>query len=556
VIWEPSRWGWALVLARAFARTGDPRYVARFRELRDDWMAANPPATGPNWKCGQESALRLIAACVATAILGACDGAQAGDYAAIASLAEATGRRIDANLDYALSQDNNHGLSELAGLLTVAVLFPELPDARRRGRRARAALIRELDRLVAADGCFAQYSTNYHRLMLHDAIWCGRLLALAGEPLPPETLARIDAAAVWLWQVMEPADGGVPCYGSNDGANFLKLDGGAYGDHRAAVQLAFAFTRGRPVLPDGPWNETAAWLFGPAVLGVPPQAPDHGSFSAHSAGYHVLCRAATKAFVRCGPHRFRPHHADQMHVDLRRNGRPLTLDPGSYSYNAPKPWDHAFKHTRFHNTVSVDGRDQMEKAGRFLWLPWTGGSSEPLRELVDGALLVWEGETDAWRRLTSPVSHRRAIVLHRGGEATVIDRLQSAGEHDYRLHWLLPDAELQESPGGLGAVLTGPDGATSAVAAAAGGAGASADWVHADHATGRGWASPRYLERVPAWSWEIRARGTTVWFATHFGSAAVAVGFTAKTVRIGDVILALGHDGALLRDRPAGKSFA
>lgn len=555
-IWESSRWGWALDLARAFARTGDRRFAGRFRQLRNDWMAENPPGTGPNWKCGQEAALRLIAACIATAIMACRGQTNSSGLRQLVSLAEATARRIEANLDYALSQDNNHGLSELAGLLTVAVMFPELPGALERRQRARKGLIRELNRLVSEDGSFAQYSTNYHRVLLHDAVWCGRLLLAAGEPLPSDTLARIDAAAVWLWQMMDPADGSVPCYGSNDGANFLKLDGGIYGDYRAAVQAVFVFTRGALVLPAGPWDETTAWLFGPTMLVQSHRELKRGNFVAPSAGYHVLRRAGTDVFVRCGPHRFRPHHADQLHVDLRRDGRPLTLDPGTFSYNAPSPWDHAFKNTRFHNTVSVDGLDQMEKAGRFLWLPWTTGTSNALKELEGGSLLCWEGETDAWLRLASPVRHRRAVLLHADGDATVIDRLQSSDEHEYRLHWLLPDAQLEMTNDGLGAILTGSDDIGVTVEAAAGGAGALANWVRAEEQTCRGWAAPRYLERVPAWSWEIRACGTTVWFGTHFGRSAATLAFTGETMRVRGLTLSLGSDrnGPLLNNFKA-KTF-
>ena len=341
---------------------------------------------------------------------------------------------------------------------------------------------------------------------------------------------------------MEPADGSVPCYGSNDGANILKLDNGSYGDFRAAVQAAFVLTRGAPVLSAGPWNETAAWLFGSAILAQPHCAPERENFKAASAGYHMLRREGTEVFVRCGPHRFRPHHADQMHVDLRRDGQPLTLDPGTFSYNAPPPWDHAFKNTRFHNTVSVDGLDQMSKAGRFLWLPWSGGTSEPVRALAEGTLLCWEGETDAWQRLATPVRHRRAVLLHAHEEVTVIDRLQSAGEHEYTVHWLLPDSRREELNGGSGAILAGRDGTVSTVEVAAAAASVQTSWVRADAQSCRGWVSPRYLERVPAWSWEIRASGTNVWFATHFGRSAVALAFAADTLQIGSETFSLGTD--------------
>jgi hypothetical protein len=37
----------------------------------------------------------------------------------------------------------------------------------------------------------------------------------------------------------------------------------------------------------------------------------------------------------------------------------LALDPGTYQYNAPPPWENALNVTRVHNTVMVDGQDQM-----------------------------------------------------------------------------------------------------------------------------------------------------------------------------------------------------
>jgi len=131
----------------------------------------------------------------------------------------------------------------------------------------------------------------------------------------------------------------------------------------------------------------------------------------------------------------------------------------------------------------------------------------------------------------------------------VIDRLYSAGEHEYRLHWLLPDFRREGRNGGWGALFTGHDGTISAVEVATSGAGALTSWMRADEPTGRGWASPRYLERVPAWSWEVRACGTTVWFATHFGRSATALALTEGEVRVGGVTLALSteRDGPLLR---------
>jgi len=112
----------------------------------------------------------------------------------------------------------------------------------------------------------------------------------------------------------------------------------------------------------------------------------------------------------------------------------------------------------------------------------------------------------------------------------------------------LPNAEREKVNGDFGAILTGSDGIVTRVVAVVSGAPATADWVRADERTCRGWASPRYLERVPAWSWEIKAHGATVFFATHFGRSATEVAFgAAESVQVAGMTVSLGREGELVR---------
>ena len=63
IIWDVSRFGFTYPLVRAYWRTGDERYARRFWALVESWLNANPPQIGPNWKCGQEASLRVMAWC-------------------------------------------------------------------------------------------------------------------------------------------------------------------------------------------------------------------------------------------------------------------------------------------------------------------------------------------------------------------------------------------------------------------------------------------------------------------------------------------------------------
>ncbi len=110
---------------RAYWRTGEERYAELFWQLIEDWRAQNPPQQGPHWKCGQETSLRVMAWCFGLYGFLDSQSTTAARVAMLAQMIALSGQRIAANLDYALSQRNNHGISEGMGLWTIGTLFPE-----------------------------------------------------------------------------------------------------------------------------------------------------------------------------------------------------------------------------------------------------------------------------------------------------------------------------------------------------------------------------------------------------------------------------------------------
>ncbi|HVB58980.1 MAG TPA: hypothetical protein VNE63_21445, partial [Candidatus Acidoferrales bacterium] len=75
IIWEMSRFTWALVFARSWCISGDARYLAALRLWIQNWWRCNPPNTGPNWMCGQETSIRLINSLLAFRLVGVESGA-------------------------------------------------------------------------------------------------------------------------------------------------------------------------------------------------------------------------------------------------------------------------------------------------------------------------------------------------------------------------------------------------------------------------------------------------------------------------------------------------
>lgn len=512
IIWEPSRFGFTFSLVRAYWRTDDERYAEMFWQLVEDWREHNPPQLGVNWKCGQEISFRVMAWCFGLYGFRDARATTAERVSKLAQMIAVSGGRIEANLDYALSQHNNHGISEGLGLWTIGALFPELRSAeqwRATGRQVLEDLGREL---IYDDGAFSQHSANYHRLMLHDYLWVLRLGEVLNQPFSPELKRRVGKSAEFLYQIQDEASGRVPCYGQNDGALVLPLNNCDYQDFRPVIQSThYLATRTRRYC-SGWWDEDLLWLFGPDALTAPVAREERVDFEAEQGGCYTLRSEQGFALTRCGSFRHRPGQADQLHVDLWWRGQNIALDSGTYSYNAPEPWNNPFGHTPYHNTVSVDGLDQMDRAGRFLWLPWLQGRVRYCKQSPGVKLGYWEGEHDGYNRLKFPATHRRAILRLPDDSWLVLDRLLSEGAHRYRLHWLFPDSpyDWNEREGLL--TFETPEGAYHGQVGTLT-ESAVFSLVRADENSPRGWRAPYYNRREPALSLcaEVQAESLSFW---------------------------------------------
>jgi asparagine synthase (glutamine-hydrolysing) len=425
-----------------------------------------------------------------------------------------TGERVAANIDYALSQRNNHGISEGVGLWTVGALFPELRGAAGWLARGREVLEKCGRELIYEDGSFSQHSMNYHRVMLQDYVWALRLGELLGEPFSEGLKARVAKAADFLHQVQDES-GRVPCYGQNDGALILPLDNCDYQDFRPAAAAAHYLTRGTRCFEPGEWDESLLWLFGEDALAAPLDSPKRTDLRAESGGYYTLRAKESWAFTRCAEFLDRPGQADMLHVDLWWRGQNIATDAGTYSYNAPAPWNNSLSRTAYHNTVTVDGLDQMEQASKFLWLPWLAGKVKASRRSPSGFFSYLEGEHDGYRRLASAVTHRRGIL--RLGESSwlVVDRLTGSEQHEYRLHWLFPHFPFEwDGEGGLLALRT-PAGLYY-VQVASEEKSAVYSLEQADDDSPRGWRAPYYMSREPALSVDMTIESQSQLFWTLF----------------------------------------
>jgi asparagine synthase (glutamine-hydrolysing) len=528
IIWEPSRFGFVYALVRAYWRTGDEQYPTLFWQLVEDWRMRNHPQRGPNWKCGQEISFRVMAWCFGLYGFLHSQTTTPQRVTMLAQMVAVSGRRIEADLEHSISQRNNHGISAGLGLWTIGLLFPELRQSSQWREKGREVLERLGRELIYDDGAFVQHSVNYHRLMLHDYLWALRLGDLHDRPLSAELRERVKQAADWLYQIQDDVTGRVPYYGQNDGALVLPLNNCDYQDFRPVVQTIHHLYAGSRRYPDGPWDEDLLWLFGPAALESPVEAANRADLGAQVGGYYTLRSPTGFVFTRCAAFRHRPSQTDMLHLDLWWRGQNVALDAGTYSYNAPLPWDNPLARTAHHNAVEVDCLDQMERAGRFLWFPWLNSRVLYHQLSGQGHLVYWEGEHDGYRRLKDPVTHRRGI-LRLGDDAwMIVDGLRGRESHHYRLHWLLPDVSYEWDGERLLTLHLPISDYYVEVAAMSGEVDCSL--VRADRESPRGWRAPYYHYREPALSLALTADVDSVFFWTLFSPTLCQVATDGATL--------------------------
>jgi len=502
-IWEPSRFSWAYALARAYASEPCEEFAQGFWRLLESWMAANPPQIGPNWMCGQEVAIRLLACLFALHVLAGSPETTDERFASLVVLVAASAERIAGNIDFARAQMGNHAVSEAAGLWTVGVLFPELKHADTWRKVGRRVLEDEVRQFNYSDGSYTQHSTNYQRLMLHNYVWCLRLGELNGEAFSPLVRDRISSSYRFLYELQDPAHGQLPNYGPNDGALILPLSSCRYRDYRPVLGAAHYLFTGEQLYETGPWSEEMMWLFGDDALRSTVKPLERSGRAFQVGGYYTLRGRDTWGMVRCHSYRSRPNQADMLHLDVWWRGLNLLRDSGSFTYYDPEcGWNHYFVSTAAHNTVEVGGVDQMIKGPRFQWYSLL--RSQVLGRRSDGEIEIWAGEHDGYTRLVSDAVHRRAISRVGDRYWLVIDDVLGAGDESVILHWQLPDVEYEKRPDEL--VLRTPGGSCLLTVRST-----AREWIwdvyRGVDEPGRraGWDSQAYGIKEPALTVQVRA---------------------------------------------------
>ncbi len=451
-LWEPNRHLHLVTLAQAYALTARPQYAAALREHLESWFAACPFRMGVNWSSSLEAALRLINWSAAWQLVGGVrsrlfEGEEGEAFRqrwliSVYQHAEFISGHLSLH-----SSANNHLIGEVAGLYLAGVAWPHWPRAAQWRTRGKKILEREALLQNAPDGVNREQAVSYQQWEL-DLLLIPLLAARAnGDDFAPAYLGRIEAMLVYLASIMD-VGGNLPMFGDADDGYVVRLDARpGFCRYRSLLATgAIMFGRGDFKAKAGALDDKTRWLLGPdadfAFAAVDTSAvrlPIRREFP--DGGYYVLgsdfeTPAEIRLVADAGPLGYREiaahGHADALSFTLSVGGCEFFVDPGTFAYHTESNWRSYFRGTSAHNTLRIDGQDQSEQGGNFMWLRKARAGCS--KWSTDAHADSFEGWHDGYTALADPVTHRRRIVLAKPTRRIVIeDTLEMRGEHDVEL---------------------------------------------------------------------------------------------------------------------------
>jgi hypothetical protein len=452
-VWEPSRFQHLSALAFAANANEHTDYIVR---SIDSWLNANPYLYGVNWTSSLELAERLIS----WALLYP----RIADYVAkdenfrrrwLDSIYLHLSRTASKLSFY--SSANNHLIGELIGLFVGASCFDFWPECEGWRTRAQKLLEREILLQVGEDGVNREQAMSYHLFTMELFLLACIIGRNTKRPFSEKYANRVRAMAGFLDTVATPG-GDLPWYGDSDDARGFVISEGETG-LQVVMQLSgllfnepewLRFTEtptatAQALVPDllSQLTRTA----NPAAQSPSKPATqekelfsDAGLACVHSSDEHIrlLMDFGPLGFTSIAAH----GHADALAIWLAIGDEYFLVDAGTYAYHSHPEWRPYFRSTAAHNTARIDGENQSEMSGRFMW----GAKANARLLRFDNASdhVTIEAEHDGYLRLAEPVTHHRTVGFDRTtGNVSIEDDFRCTGRHEVELFFHLhEDAEI------------------------------------------------------------------------------------------------------------------
>ena len=461
MIWELNRHQHLVTLAKAYRLTEEEIYGRELFQQWYHWREKNPYAMGINWVSSLEVAFRSLSWLWVWHLLDGCSVVPKQFPADLSHALALNARHINRFLSTYFSP-NTHLLGEGVGLFFIGLLCPGLPAARPWRDCGWNIILKEAQSQVRPDGMHFEQSMYYHTYAL-DFFLHSRILAeLNQTPIPQSFDQTIEKM---LETTAKFAGAGLaPQFGDDDGGRVFDPSRDQQ-EHMLDPLVVGSVLYDRPDFKTetNHGTEELLWLLGSEGLRqfkeLPSRKPENNSFAMEAGGIYVMRSSDPTSYqlvVDAGPQgagHSGHGHADALSVQLSANGKPLLIDPGTFTYADPLGERDCFRGTSAHNTIQVDDSSQADPGEPF---EWKGRANGTVDSWITGKTFdFFVGTHTGYSQLPSPVRHRRFIFHLKSRFWVIRDVLEGVGLHKLAASWHFAPGSLHAIP--EGAMFVGDD---------------------------------------------------------------------------------------------------
>ena len=444
-IWEPNRQIFLPILALAYHLTKDPAYLSSLEYYLTQWLDQNPYPYGVNWISSLELGIRLINWTIVWAIAGQNLSPALVDRWEKSALQHAD--HIDKYFSF-YSSANNHLIGEAAGLYVASSSLLKGPRVEAWQKKAKAILCREIIKQDYSDGVNREQAFAYQQFVLDLFLIAAGFGYRSGDFFPDAYWARLEKMLEFTSSALS-SQGEPFSYGDDDdglAVDFLqKVFPGVY--QSLLNTGAILFDDNDPSSNRSADHHDLKTAFFRNLYGYQqPFSSAHRDLPAAfpEGGYYFLGHDfgktdEEKLMFDCGPLGYlsiAAHgHADALSFIYSAHGRIFFNDSGTFTYHGAKKWRDYFRGTAAHNTIIIDGHNQSQITGNFMWS--RKAAAQCLAYIPHGRV---SGRHDGYHALPDPVTHKRTIDFDENGIWSITDELTGKKMHQGKIMFHLHPA--------------------------------------------------------------------------------------------------------------------
>ncbi|MBN1805945.1 MAG: alginate lyase family protein [Sedimentisphaerales bacterium] len=448
-VWQTNRHHQLVVLGRAWRLSGDIKFAEAVAEQLDSWLKQNPYGVGMNWCSGVELGIRLINWVWALDLI---KESKVINGQLQNRILDSISRHIwEINRKYPRgSSVNNQLIGQAAGVFIATSYFGNLKNALNWHAKSRAILNREILNQTFTDGGNKEQAIGYHLFVLQFFVAAGIAARVCNKDFPESYWSRLEKKFEFIGALSEGGDT-LPAFGDSDDSYVLDVGSDSHSVQEWLAVGAALFQRSDFKAWAGQYTEPVEWLLGKeerqcfkAIQTLQNKTCTSKAFK--ESGYYLLQHGKLNSSDRisvvfdCGPLGMgataEHGHADALSFTLRAFGTDILIDPGTYDYISYPKWRKYFRSTRAHNTVVIDGLNQSEMLGPFLWGQKAKSECLSWQPSDVGGKVI--GQHDGYMHLDDPVTHKRMLDLD-GQELVVRDDIIARGIHKIEIFFHLTE---------------------------------------------------------------------------------------------------------------------